>query len=156
VTSIDHDELLVYVLARLEDDRAVSDLDDRLDNWCQTASPADIARWQIERNYEPAKQRARSGDFGPLLKLLTAFDPDLASLIVGKRQKRRRRKLQLLKAMQNQDARDRADVVRRVRELIEEKIEARPGRNLVVEIAAKVLKCETEIISKIIHRGIRR
>jgi hypothetical protein len=155
MTGIDHAELLAYILERLNDDLAESDNDDRLNKWLATASPADITRWRIMCDYEPAKRSARRGDFGPLLKILTAFDPELADLITGKRQKRVRRSpvKTFIKAIEYRDRRDRADAIKRIRELIEEKIEARPSRELVVEVAAKVLKSEPEEISKIIHRG---
>jgi hypothetical protein len=151
-----HSELLAYVRERLHDDQAESDNDDRLDKWLATASPADIARWQINSNYEPAKQRARNGDFEPSLKILAAFDPDLADLITGKRQKRRRRQPQILKAIEYWEKRDRANTISRIRELIKEKINKAPSHDLVKDIAAEVLNCDPEIIAKIIHRGTPR
>lgn len=103
--------------------------------------------------YIDAKHRARNGDHEPLLRFLAAFvDPELPSLIKGKPQPRRRRK------PSGKPFRDTAEPqiaasIKRIRELIVEKIEVQPTHDGLVEIAAEILKVDPEKISKIIHRG---
>ena len=155
MTDIDRDKLLAYVLARLqddrEDDRAYSDSHDPHLTMRPEATPLIHAQFM----YDAAKDSARRGDFAPLLKILVARDPDLAGLITGKKQKRVRRKSQLGKSKEYWEKRDRADAIKRIRKLIEEKIKA-PSHDLVKDIAAEILNCDPEIISKIIHRGTPR
>jgi hypothetical protein len=153
--------LLTYVLSRLDDDYNKSNL---YDPTMLTVSP-EVARLIHERNmYTLAKAAARRGEFEPLLKILTAFavrqlnlnsDPELADLITGKTQPRRRRKSSFIDPAYNAfwERRECANAVKRIREIIAEKIEKQPSHELVIEIAAAVLECDPKEISKIIHRG---
>jgi polyribonucleotide nucleotidyltransferase len=148
---IEYHELLAYVRERLEDDRAKSDIYDPL----LTISPEGEQRLLWNHAYIIAKAEARKNNFEPLLKILTSRDPELADLIKGKPQPRRRSliKNNISKANAYSEKRERADAVRRIREIIEDKIERQPSHERLIEIAAAVLECDPKEISRIIHRG---
>ena len=156
MSDIERNELLTFVLARLDDDRAENDYDPH-----STASP-EVGQQIHERfAYSQAKAKARAGDVGPLLEILTVFavrqlglvsDPELADLITGKKQKRRRRECDLIKEIARDERCERYATVQRIREIIEEH-QTNPSHALIVEIAAAVLGCDPKEILKIIRRG---
>jgi hypothetical protein len=99
-----------------------------------------------------AKHQARNGNLEPLRKL----NPEIAEFIAKPAQvKRVRRHKAAIMSIRKSERNEQIDTIRRIREILEE-IEVRPSHDLVVEIAAKVLKLKPEIISKIIHRGMPR
>jgi hypothetical protein len=157
--------LLTYVLSQLAKDYDESNL---YDPTTLTVSP-EVDR-EVDRllhegmMYDLAKAKARSGESKELIRILTifalrqlnrSFDPELADLITGKTQPRRRRSpvVNILKAEAYDKKCERSAAVKRIREIIEEKIEKPPSHDLLVDIAAAVLECDPEEIKKNIHRG---
>jgi hypothetical protein len=134
--SIDRDELLNAVYCRLygEDD----------DTGRDPALTLPAYRLAL------AKQHARGGDLEPLRKLY----PEIAEFIAKPKIKRVRRPFAMLKAIRRTNRRDKADTIRRIREIIQDEIgQTRVDAELVAYIAAKVLKTTPQEIEKTIHRG---
>jgi hypothetical protein len=153
-TPPDKDDLLAFVYSRL-----YADDDDRLEKWLATAPPKDVVAWQAKHAYSFAKQQARKGDLEPLRKILVDLtgDSSLAEFIARPARpswpKHVRKDYAGARPFKDFAREIQGDTVRRIRELVPEKTGGHRNSGLVIEIAAKVLKCPEEEIREIIKRG---
>ncbi len=107
-----------------------------------------------------AKQQARNGNLEPLRKILADLtgDPDIADFIAQPSPpswpKHKRKDYARYKPFLEHAKRAQGDTIRRIREIIQEQTGKSYGiGELVIEIAAKVLKCEPEEVRELIKRG---
>ena len=110
--------------------------------------------------YIIAKERARNGNLEPLQKILADLtgDPDIAEFIAQPSRppwpKHKRKDYARYKPFLEHAKRAQGDMVRRIREIIQEQTGKSYGiGELVIEIAAKVLECEPEEVRELIKRG---
>ena len=153
---IDKEDLFEFVVSRLFG----GEEDNRLAQWLATAPPADVAQWRVRGAYAAAKRKARAGDLEPLQQILVDLtgDPELAAFIAQPVtpawRSHARKDLAAAMPFVKHAREHRGDMIRDIRELVQEKVGARRVSNaLVVEIAAKVLNCPEAEIRTIIKRG---
>jgi hypothetical protein len=135
----DYEELLAVVRSKFYEDEDA----DPLHEWLARGRPNKNPKAAIGRQYNRAKQLARDGDLEPLRQFLTDLtgDPEITQFIARPRPpKHKRRDLADSAPFVEEAKRIQGDMVRRIRQILEEVLGKRPANaELLHKIAGRLL-----------------